>query len=399
MKLSLTKSIIFVLVILQCTNVAYSQQQGQSSGSNNEVSAQQETQQQQQQQQQQTSDTPAATSAPVVESSTTPAVTTTTEAQQATTTTTTQAPIETTTDSTVAPTSTTRTAAPTSDVAVPTSSSKANDNTSSQTKQQPQTSTTVDSNGSTVATVITPSASAQPTQSSNANMSNDGPSSNKTAIIAGSVVGGLVGIALIAGLLTWMNRRGGCTSRTRRRDVQEDFSNDNDYKMTENAAGLGAIAGGGSGAMHSSDNLPPPSPFQHARRFVPPTSNPTGYMNLQDEEYGYHQNANVGAGYQPQQYQDFNAGGVYHDGSHPDYNQDYQQQEYYNHEYSAHDYSADGSVTGSHNGAYQQQQYYNHPPGSNVTSPTLTNSAPLPPADVYRQQLKPDQVEQKPNVA
>lgn len=198
----------------------------------------------------------------------------------------------------------------------------------------------------------------------------------------------LVGIALIAGLLTWMNRRGGCTSRTRRRDVQEDFTNENDYKMTENT-----VAAGGAGAMHSTDNLPPPSPFQHARRFVPPTSNPTGYMNLQDEEYGYHQNANVGAGYQPQQYQDYNAGGVYHDGSHPDYNQDYQQQEYYNnHEYAAHDYSADGSVTGSNHGGYQQQAYYGHAPGSNVTSPTLTNAAPL-------HQMKPDQVEQKPNVA
>ncbi|EPB93104.1 hypothetical protein HMPREF1544_00178 [Mucor circinelloides 1006PhL] len=386
MRPSLKKSILFALVVLQCTSVVYSQQQQQQDqASGNVVSGQQQTQQQQQQPES-SSEAPAATSVPAATTTTPPpAVTTTTEAPQSSST---QAP-DTKTDATVAPTSTTTTAAPTSDAVVPSSSSEAR-NTSSQTRKTPQASTTmVTSNGSLVPSVITPSDSAKPTESGAANKKDDGESgSNNTAIIAGSVVGGLVGIALIAGLLTWMNRRGGCTSRTRRRDVQEDFTNENDYKMTENT-----VAAGGAGAVHSTDNLPPPSPFQHARRFVPPTSNPTGYMNLQDEEYGYHQNANVGAGYQPQQYQDYNAGCVYHDGSHPDYNQDYQQQEYYNsHEYAAHDYSADGSVTGSNHGGYQQQAYYGHAPGSNVTSPTLTNTAPL-------HQMKPDQVEQKPNVA
>ncbi|KAL9537304.1 hypothetical protein MBANPS3_011895 [Mucor bainieri] len=392
MRPSLTKAILFALVVLQCTQLVYSQQQGQQGqqdqASGNVVSGQQQSQQQEQQQQQSSSDVPAATSVPAATTTTpAPAVTTTTEAPQPSST---QAP-DTKTDATVAPTSaTTTTAAPTSDAPVVPSSSSEASVSSSQTRRtlQPTTSM-VSSNGSLVPTVITPTDSVgQPTESGAANNKGDGDSgSNKTAVIAGSVVGGLVGIALIAGLLTWMNRRGGCTSRTRRRDVQEDFTNENDYNMTENTAAAGAIgAGAGAGAMHSTDNLPPPSPFQHARRFVPPTSNPTGYMNLQDEEYGYHQNA--GAGYQPQQYQDYNAGGVYHDGSHPDYNQDYQQQEYYN-------YSADGSVTGgsSHGGYQQQQAYYAHAPGSNVTSPTLTNTAPL------HHQMKPDQVEQKPNVA
>ncbi|GAN03580.1 hypothetical protein MAM1_0043d03035 [Mucor ambiguus] len=396
MRPSLAKAILYALVVLQCTHLVYSQQQQQqqSQASDNVVSGQQQSQQQEQQQQS-SSNVPAATSAPAATTTTPPpAATTTTEAPQQSST---QAP-DTKTDATVAPTSTTTTAAPTSDTPVVPSSSSEASNTSSQTRKPPQPSTSlISSNGSLVPTVITPTDSmTQSTESSAANTKNEGDSgSNKTAVIAGSVVGGLVGIALIAGLLTWMNRRGGCTSRTRRRDVQEDFTNEDDYKMTENTAAAGAI-GAGAGAMHSTDNLPPPSPFQHARRFVPPTSNPTGYMNLQDEEYGYHQNANVaGAAYQPQQYQDYNAGGVYHDGSHPDYNQDYQQQEYYNnHEYAAaHDYSADGSVTGgSNHGGYQQQAYYGHAPGSNVTSPTLTNTAPL-------QQMKPDQVEQKPNVA
>lgn len=217
----------------------------------------------------------------------------------------------------------------------------------------------------------------------------------------------IVGIALIAGLLTWCNRRGGCTSRTRRRDAQTNFDagqDEYDMKMTDNHG----VSVGAAGAMHSSDNLPPPSPFQHARRFVPPTSNPTGYMNLNDEEYGYHQNANAAA-YQPQQagYQDYNnapAAAGYHDGSHPDYNQDYQQ-DYYNQQqhqqqdYVSHDYSGN-SVNGNSVGYTQAEgAYYNgHIPGSNLTSPTLTNAPNAAGAD-YRQQLKPDQIEQKPNAA
>jgi hypothetical protein len=167
-------------------------------------------------------------------------------------------------------------------------------------------------------------------------------------------------------------------------------------KVTDNHGASAGVAG----AMHSSDNLPPPSPFQHARRFVPPTSNPTGYMNLNDEEYGYHQNANV-AGYQPQQagYQDYNnaaaATGYHQDGSHPDYNQDYQHDYYNQQQQQQQDYHeyADNSVN-----SYPQAggAYYNgHAPGSNVTSPTLTNAA----SPDYRQQLKPDQIEQKPNAA
>jgi hypothetical protein len=172
-------------------------------------------------------------------------------------------------------------------------------------------------------------------------------------------------------------------------------------KMTDNHTS--AVA---TGAMHSSDNLPPPSPFQHARRFVPPTSNPTGYMNLNDEEYGYHQNANA-ATYQSQQqggYQDYGntpaaASSGYHDGSHPDYNQDYQHDYYnqqqqpqeYHHEYTSHDGSNVGYPQAG--GAY----YNGHIPGSNVTSPTLTNAPNT--TDGYRQQLKPDQIEQKPNAA
>lgn len=217
-------------------------------------------------------------------------------------------------------------------------------------------------------------------------------------------------MAFIAGLITWLNRRGGCTSRTRRRDQQDFDSHDNEYdlKTSDNHnMGVGTVAGAGlgmaaaGGGMQSSDNLPP-SPFQHARRFVPPTSNANGYMNLNDEEYGYHHN-NVN--YQNQGYQDYNNAPVvghsdydYQQHSHPDYSQDYQQ-DYYGQqqplgEYKPQEYdSHDLGVTG----AYQQQRYYNQAiPGSNVTSPTLVSAAPN---DAYRQQLKPDQIDQKPNAA
>ncbi|KAI9361960.1 hypothetical protein BD770DRAFT_383036 [Pilaira anomala] len=236
----------------------------------------------------------------------------------------------------------------------------------------------------------------------------EGSGSNKTAIIAGSVVGGLVGIALIAGLLTWLNRHGGCTSRTRRRDIQQDFNaHDNEYdlKMTENVTGGGVgMVASNTGAMHSSDNLPPPAPFQ--RRFVPPTSNPTGYMNLTDEEYGYHNGQTNGyQQQQQQQQQQQNYGSEYDYQQQQQQHPEYQQQEYRNeyaqqqpdfiphHEYANNDYTNTTTIP-THGAAYGQTYYHTN---SNVTSPTLTNVTATGMNDPFRQQLKPDQIEQKPN--
>lgn len=202
---------------------------------------------------------------------------------------------------------------------------------------------------------------------------------------------------MIAGLLTCLNRRGGCTSRTRRRNVQQDFeTHDNDeygIKMTDSHA-----------MATTTENQAPSSPFQHARRFVPPTSNPTGYMNLTDEEYGYHQQQNVnGATYQPQNYQDYNNNNGSVAGDYPQHQADYNQQgEYaqhdYHHEYPVQqdyaphpEYQHEGSAVGS---VGYQQGYYHTQPGSNVTSPTLVNP---PMMDNYHVPLKPDQIDQKPN--
>lgn len=239
----------------------------------------------------------------------------------------------------------------------------------------------------------------------------------------------VVGVALIAGLLTCLNRRGGCTSRTRRRNIQQDFeAHDNEYgiKMTDNhamgagaAGAAGAVGAGAMAAMHTTGNQAPSSPFQHARRFVPPTSNPSGYMNLTDEEYGYHQQNTNAAAYQPQNYQDYNnasnasdydyqqhsqQGDYVQQGDYAqqggyaqhDYRNEYPvQQDYAHNEYQQHEGSVGGgaSVVG---GTGYQQGYYNHTqPGSNVTTPTLVNAAPI--IDSYHAPLKPDQIDQKPN--
>ncbi|KAI8644933.1 hypothetical protein BD408DRAFT_441264 [Parasitella parasitica] len=75
-------------------------------------------------------------------------------------------------------------------------------------------SSTITSSSSTASTSSnTPSASASPKP-------DEGPTNN-TPLIVGCVVGGVVGIALIGGILTCINRRGGCTKR--RDNKKSDF--------------------------------------------------------------------------------------------------------------------------------------------------------------------------------
>lgn len=143
-----------------------------------------------------------------------------------------------------------------------------------------------------------------------------------------------------------MNRRGGCTSRTRRRDVPVDFEDpqhhhENDYNMKQTTSGAEAS-----------------SPF--ARRFVPPTAN-TGYMNLNDEEY-YHQS-------------DYNSQPYEQPYAPQEQSQPYYQDQIYNQNY-----------------IQPEQPYYQSP---NEVHATVTPST----TTTFVQQLKPDQIEQKPNVA
>jgi hypothetical protein len=108
------------------------------------------------------------------------------------------------------------------------------------------------------------------------------------------------------------------------------------------------------------------SPFQHARRFVPPTS---GYMNLADEEY--HQ-------YQPYEQ-------VYLNSEHAQpYGQDY--------------------LTTDNSAYYNTDNAYYNTPTATSASPTLIASpAPLVATGgvvpAYHTPMKPDQIDQKPNAA
>ncbi|KAI8885543.1 hypothetical protein K501DRAFT_284242 [Backusella circina FSU 941] len=180
----------------------------------------------------------------------------------------------------------------------------------------------------------------------------DNNGNSKTPIIAGAVVGGLVAIASIVGVFTWFNRQdGGCTTRRHRRGIPRDDE--------------AQIADFDSKMMAENNNSNGGSPFQHARRFVPPTS---GYMNLADEDYN----------------------GDYHDPmyNHNEYHQSYQQ---------VYLHSGQEYLTTADNAAY-----YNNTP--TTASPTLIASpAPLVATGgvvpAYHTPMKPDQIDQKPNAA
>ncbi|KAG1468170.1 hypothetical protein G6F56_003995 [Rhizopus delemar] len=145
-----------------------------------------------------------------------------------------------------------------------TPTSTTQDNSPSTTENSPSQDPTTTMHDRTSSSSSTENTSAnEPTSSSPDNNNNQSSQdqngegggedhNNKIATIAGSVVGGLVGIAMTAGILTWINRRVGWSGRTRRRG-QEDFVKNN---------------------QETTDV------FQ--RRFVPPN---TAYMNLDEAEY------------------------------------------------------------------------------------------------------------------
>ncbi|KAI8062444.1 hypothetical protein BC940DRAFT_322253 [Gongronella butleri] len=154
-------------------------------------------------------------------------------------------------------------------------SSSNNVQPSSSNYAQPSKSKHSQSYGATDSSTASSGPSASESSSSNNNNNSGGGSEPNTGAIAGGVVGGVVGLALIGGLVTWLNRRGGCTSRTQRRHVDtfDDFAaggDDLEHNNNNNMAGMAAVGGAAS-------------PFQ--RRLVPPTAgNQSGsYMNLEDD--------------------------------------------------------------------------------------------------------------------
>lgn len=115
-----------------------------------------------------------------------------------------------------------------------------------------------------------------------------------------------MGIALIAGIVTWLSRRGGCTSRTRPRS-KDGFEHETEDDFTLNMSDAAAPIYPRAAPAPASQ-----SPFQHqARRFVPPSHSPGAtYASVSDqgggyvsEGYYYQNNAATGYQQQPSYYQ------------------------------------------------------------------------------------------------
>ncbi|KAI8097045.1 uncharacterized protein BX664DRAFT_325465 [Halteromyces radiatus] len=196
-----------------------------------------------------------------------------------------------------------------------------------------------------------------------------GNTSSETNVgtIAGAVVGGVVGLALIGGLLTWLNRRGGCTSRTKRRnhDTYDDFA----MKDAESNNNMGFQQDNNtSGSSPSGAVMTPISPFQ--RRMAPIAPQTTGYMNLGNDEYSETSTAVPLMNQDLAGYPSPVAAGLQQGGD-PYYG-------YANPDYTQHLPSAGTE-------SWQQQQYY----GKTLTSPQSAN--------VHDHQMKPDAIEHKPH--
>ncbi|KAI8143940.1 hypothetical protein BJV82DRAFT_90160 [Fennellomyces sp. T-0311] len=141
-----------------------------------------------------------------------------------------------------------------SDNSQPTPAPSSSDNEDTPTSRRHR-KTAADSNDTTQDS--TPTSQPSPTDQPSAD--GGGLHANKqTAIIAGSVVGGVVIFALLGGCITFLNRRGGCTRPRRRRANNDYAAQPEDFSIDMNETNS-----------------------QYARRFVPPNS-PAGYVNLQD---------------------------------------------------------------------------------------------------------------------
>lgn len=218
----------------------------------------------------------------------------------------------------------------------------------------------------------------------------------------------IVGLALIGGIITWLNRRGGCTSRTKRNKdglSHDDYTIDmhqNDFNNTNhnmggaggmgggNAAALaagGVAAGAGAGIIGSNvaghQSTEPLSPFE--RRYAP--AGGPGYVEpYADYHEGYSQAGYSQGGYSQE---GFNSQGGY--------SQEYPPQQpqhagadygYYDTGYNqagGYDYY-DPAAAGA---AAQQQKHY-----SDITSPTSVGN--LSETGGYTSS-KPNVYESKPN--
>ncbi|KAG1110242.1 hypothetical protein G6F42_015397 [Rhizopus arrhizus] len=144
-----------------------------------------------------------------------------------------------------------------------------------------------------------------------------------------------------------MNRRGGCTSRTKNNKnglSQDDYTIDmhqNDFGHGSNAAAAAAAAaatGGAMGATATHTSTEPLSPFDNTRRYAPAAATAGGVYGANNTEpYGDYHEAYSQAGY--------SQGGYSQEGYSQDGYNGYGQQPEYGY-YDGGNYAAAGAVPG-----------------------------------------------------
>ncbi|ORX49869.1 hypothetical protein DM01DRAFT_198878 [Hesseltinella vesiculosa] len=233
------------------------------------------------------------------------------------------------------------TAVPTTTVA-PTSSGR-------RPTSAPVSSNTISSDTSSMTSTTSSSPSASPSNQS---------SGTSAGTIAGAVVGGVVGLALIGGLIAWLNRRGGCASRRKPRQNPdfEDFGLQESDFPHHRSPGMVAAAVGStpslSGASHPSPTVPRMTDLNNGAAGGYYATMPSDYDSGRHFTTGYEDYGN-----QPQQYHQ----GYYY----PEPNQP---------------------------GAYQERYYYeNQQPSSAVLPPAGQGYEAAQPAHSPTDHLKPDE--------
>lgn len=128
---------------------------------------------------------------------------------------------------------------------------------------------------------------ATPSSSATATPKKSESSNNNIAIIVGSVVGGIVGLAFVGGVMAWINRRGGCARRTKNRHgfTEEDYTvnmNQQDFNPPPVAP-----------VVPSNQSTEPLSPYDRYNPSYPSEfHDPYRQDNYQNGYYdGYHQPA------------------------------------------------------------------------------------------------------------
>ncbi|KAI8988782.1 hypothetical protein BDB01DRAFT_848902 [Pilobolus umbonatus] len=243
-----------------------------------------------------------------------------------------------------------------------TSSAPSTTSTTSRTSSQTNDNKTTTTLSSTDLTSTTSSQTSTPTNK--ATKPKDDDDSN-TPLIVGGVVGGVVGVALIGGILAWINRRGGCAKRstTKTKADYEDYGlNDFPHHRTQPMAAV-----------------PPP---------MGPIVSPT-LPRLNDQGNYYNESNNYGNGAQ-YAYQD----NTMDYGMQPQHNQGYyypqlQQQEYYDDGNYYYDSNVSNNMSSTVYSSVSPMQHHVPSPTPVHVQPYMMNNT-VPPQHMASDIYKPD---------